>query len=92
MMDQIEGFEPSPERWQRPMLPLTPYLVKVVEREGFEPPTQRASTACSTGLSYLTMSGDNRTRTCDPLLAKQTLSQTELYPQGRVLFNVTYPG
>ena len=47
----------------------------LVARKGFEPPTLRVWTACSSQLSYLAINGTYRARTYDPLLVRQMLSQ-----------------
>ena len=47
----------------------------VVGQSGLEPPTSRLSVVCSSQLSYWPVGGDNRTRSDDPLLAKQVLYQ-----------------
>ena len=53
---------------------------KLVGQSGLEPPTSRLSVVCSSQLSYWPVGGDNRTRTDDPLLAKQVLYQLSYTP------------
>ena len=60
----------------------------VVGQSGLEPPTSRLSVVCSSQLSYWpgksrTFGGGYRTRTGDPLLAKQVLSQLSSTPVER---------
>ena len=47
----------------------------LVGQSGLEPPTSRLSVVCSSQLSYWPVGGGYRTRTGDPLLAKQVLYQ-----------------
>lgn len=52
----VEGVEPPKvSRLLYRQLPLPMGYTTMVLTEGFEPPTQRASTACSTGLNYVRM-------------------------------------
>ena len=52
----------------------------LVGQSGLEPPTSRLSVVCSSQLSYWPVGGDKRTRTDDPLLAKQVLYQLSYTP------------
>ena len=54
----------------------------MVGQSGLEPPTSRLSVVCSNQLSYWPIGGDERTRTADPLLARQVLSQLSYTPIG----------
>ena len=52
----------------------------LVGQSGLEPPTSRLSVVCSSQLSYWPVGGGKRTRTDDPLLAKQVLYQLSYTP------------
>ena len=52
----------------------------LVGQSGLEPPTSRLSVVCSSQLSYWPIGGGKRTRTDDPLLAKQVLYQLSYTP------------
>ena len=52
----------------------------LVGQSGLEPPTSRLSVVCSSQLSYWPVGGGSRTRTGDPLLAKQVLYQLSYAP------------
>ena len=56
----------------------------MVGQSGLEPPTSRLSVVCSNQLSYWPIGGDERTRTADPLRARQVLSQLSYTPIGAV--------
>ena len=49
-------------------------------KKGLEPSTSSVTGWHSNRLNYLAISGNNRARTCDPLLVRQMLSQLSYAP------------